>query len=73
MAGVTAVGWHPTPEQGFGALGPSLLELLCCGGERVLRKQRSKAFEEMVVFLSEPLQEFVNRQESKEREQIKEG
>lgn len=43
-------------------------------GRKGLRKQRSKAFEEAVMFLSEPLQEFVNRrrQESKEREQIKE-
>ena len=41
-------------------------------GRKGLRKQTSKAFEETIMFLSEPLQEFVNRQESKEREQIKE-
>lgn len=35
MAGVAAEGWHPTLEEGFGTLGPNLLELLCCGIERV--------------------------------------
>lgn len=35
MTGVAAVGRHPTLEEGFGALGHDVLELLCCGGERV--------------------------------------
>ena len=41
-------------------------------GRKGLRKQTSKAFEEPVMFLSEPLKEYVNRQESKEREQTEE-
>lgn len=35
MAGDTAEGRHSTLEEGFGTLGPNLLELLCCGVERV--------------------------------------